>query len=101
MWSRLKSELDRAGRAAQQAIDESKIRLDMHRARANADKGAQRLGYAVFRARANGAEVNPDEYARLSSDLAAAEAEANRFETLLKEAEQRRSQKPSDAAPNP
>jgi len=101
MWSRLKSELDRAGRAAQQAIDESKIRLDMHRARANADKCAQRLGYAVFRARANGAEVNADEYARLSSDLAAAEAEVARFETLLKDAELRRSQKPSETPPNP
>ena len=102
MWSRLKSELDRAGRAAQQAIDESKIRLDMHRARGNADKCAQRLGYAVFHARAAGAEVAPDEYARLSSDLAAAEAEASRFETMLSEAEQRRSQKPaSDAPPTP
>jgi hypothetical protein len=99
MWSRLKSELDRAGRAAQQAIDESKIRLDMHRARSNADKCAQRLGYAVFRARAGGSEVAADEYARLSSDLAAAEAEATRFETLLKEAEQRRG--PKDSAESP
>ena len=102
MWSRLKSELDRAGRAAQQAIDESRIRLDMHRARANADKCAQRLGYAVYRARAAGSEMNVEEYARLSSDLAAAETEATRLETQLKEAEQRRSQKPpTDSSTNP
>jgi len=99
MWSRLKSELHRAGRAAQQAVDESKIRLDMHRARANADKCAQRLGYAVFRARTSGVEVSADEYARLSSDLAAAETEATRFETMLKEAEERRAEKPSTESP--
>jgi hypothetical protein len=90
VWNRLKTELDRAGRAAQQALDEGKIRLEMHRARSEADRHAQRLGYAVYRARATGSEVSAEEYARLSSDLAAAEAEVARFETQLKEAEQKR-----------
>jgi hypothetical protein len=91
VWNRLKSELDRAGRAAQAAIDEGKLRLDMHRARSAADRQAQLLGYAVYRARVEGRELSAEEYARLASDLAAAEAEAKRFETLLEEAEEKRS----------
>lgn len=103
IWNKLKTELDRAGRAAQQAIDEGKLRLDMHRARSSADRCAQRLGYAVFRARAEGRELPAEEYARLASDLAAAEAEAKRFETLLQEAEQRRtgSARADDSQPPP
>ena len=91
VWSRLRAELDRAGRAAQQALDEGKIRLDIHRARSVADQCAQRLGYAVYRARMSGAEVVAEEYARLASDLTAAEGEVSRLTALLEQAEGRRS----------
>ena len=85
VWSKLKDELDRAGRAAQGAIDEGKIRLDAMRARQLADKAAQAIGYAVYRARKQGEEINPDTYARLSSTLAAHEAEVTQIETRLEE----------------
>ncbi len=100
IWSRLKTELDRAGRAAQQALDEGKIRLDMHRARAAADTCAQRLGYAVFHARQAGSDLAPDEYQRLSSDLVTAEAEVERHRTLLDLAVERRRGAAADAPPN-
>jgi regulator of protease activity HflC (stomatin/prohibitin superfamily) len=99
VWNRLRAELDRAGRAAQQALDEGKIRLDIHRARSAADKCAQRLGYAVHRARMSGVELPAEEYARLSSDLTAAEGEVAGLTALLEQAELRRSGKkePADA----
>ncbi|HSJ63821.1 MAG TPA: hypothetical protein VK922_07930 [Gemmatimonadaceae bacterium] len=85
VWSKLKEELDRAGRAAQGALDEGKVRLDALRARQLADKAAQALGYAVYRARQQGEDVNPDTYARLSSTLAAHEAEITQIEARLEE----------------
>ncbi len=91
---RLRSELDRAGRVAQDALDEGRLRLELFRARQAADRSAQRLGYAIFRARRAGEEVTPDQYAVLATDLTAAEAEVSRYETLLAEA-QRRRQNPS------
>lgn len=90
LWDKLKTELDRAGRAAQQALDEGKTRLDAHRARAAADKCAQRLGYAVYRARAAGGEIAPDEYRRLAADLSAAEAEVDQVEKQMSEATAKR-----------
>jgi len=101
VWNRLRAELDRAGRAAQQAIDEGKIRLDIHRARSVADKCAQRLGYAVHRARMSGTELPAEEYARLSSDLTAADGEVARLTGVLEQAELRRAGKqnpPSDSS---
>lgn len=80
IWNKLKNELDRAGHAAQGAIDEGRTRLDAFRARQLADKAAQALGYAVYRARQKGGEIDADSYARLSSTLASHEAEAARLE---------------------
>lgn len=85
IWDKLKTELDRAGKAAQSALDEGKIRLEAFRVRQLADKAAQALGYAVYRARQSGQELDPDTYARLSSTLAAHEAEAARLEQQLRE----------------
>lgn len=90
MWHKLKNELNRAGRAAQEAIDEGKLRLDLLRSRQTMDKAAQKLGYAVYRARKVGSDVPADEYARIASDVANAEAEVERLETLLREAASRR-----------
>ncbi|MHB1222447.1 MAG: hypothetical protein ACYC2G_00155 [Gemmatimonadaceae bacterium] len=81
LWDKLKTELDRAGRAAQTAIDEGKVRLDVMRARQLADKAAETLGYAVFNARRGGGELDADSYARLSSTLAAHMAEVERLES--------------------
>ena len=50
IWDKLKTELDRAGKAAQTALDEGKMRLEAFRVRQLADKAAQALGYAVYRA---------------------------------------------------
>lgn len=61
LWNKLRTELDRAGRAAQGAIDEGKLRLEIFRARQLVDRAAQSLGYAVYRSR-TGLET-PDDHA--------------------------------------
>jgi hypothetical protein len=99
LWDRLRQELDRAGRTAADAVDEGRLRLDLYRARQNADRFAQKLGYAVFRARAGGGEISTDEYTALANDLRAAEAEVTRYETLVEEAATRR--KGTASQPNP
>jgi hypothetical protein len=80
LWDKLKNELDRAGKAAAQAIDEGKGRLDAFRARQLADKAAESLGYAVFRAREAGQDLDSDTYARLATSLREREAEVKRLE---------------------
>jgi len=90
IWDKLKTELDRAGRAAQQALDEGRTRLDAHRARAAADRCAQRLGYSIYRARKTGGDIAIEEYQRLAADLAAAEAEVDRVEKLMTDAAAKR-----------
>lgn len=82
LFDKLKEELDRAGKAAQGAFDEGKIRLEAFRTRQLADKAAQALGYAVFRAKQSGSE-DADTYARLSATLARHDAEAARYEAEL------------------
>ena len=83
LWNRLRQELDRAGRVAQNAFDEGRLRLDLHRARQSADRFAQRLGYALYRARTSGGDLSAEEYAAHAANIAAAEAEIARFETLI------------------
>jgi hypothetical protein len=99
LWNKLKDELNRAGRAAQEAIDEGKLRLDMMRSRQAMDRAAQKLGYSVYRARKLGGDIPTDEYARLSADVANAEAEVERYETILREAAARRTGPAADAPP--
>jgi hypothetical protein len=86
IWDRLKSELDRAGRAAQGALDEGRIQLEAFRAKQRMDKAAQALGYAVYRAKSAGTDVDPDSYARLAGELTAAEAEHAKLEEDLRAA---------------
>jgi hypothetical protein len=83
LFDKLKEELDRAGKAAQGAFDEGKIRLEAFRTRQLADKAAQALGYAVFRAKQGGSEIDADTYARLSATLATHDAEAAKYESEL------------------
>ena len=102
LWDKLKQELDRAGHAAQEAIDEGRVRLDVLRARKLADKAAQGIGYALYRARQRGQDLDPETYAQLSSALAAHEAEAARLEERLESwARARRSRRAHDASPPP
>lgn len=93
---KLKEELDRAGKAAQGAFDEGKSRLEAFRTRQLADKAAQALGYAVFRAKQSGSDVDTDTYDRLSSTLATHDAEAARYEA---EIEARRKESAADDMP--
>jgi hypothetical protein len=85
LLDKLKEELDKAGRAAQGALDEGKIRLEAFRTRQLADKAAQALGYAVFRARQSGGDVDSDTYTRLSATLATHDAEAAKYEGQLED----------------
>ncbi len=90
LWDRLRDELDRAGRVAQSAFDEGRVRLDLARARQSADRFAQRLGYAVHRAKQAGTELSPDEFAAHAANITAAEAEVARLQTLANEASRKR-----------
>jgi hypothetical protein len=85
VWTKLRTELDRAGRVAQNAFDEGRLRLEALRARQLADRAAQALGYAVYRARVEGREIEAELYASLSATLAAHEAEAASLEVKLGE----------------
>jgi hypothetical protein len=85
IWDKLKTELDRAGKAAQSALDEGKVRLEAFRTRQLADKAAQAFGYAVYRAKQSGADLDPETYARLTATLATHEAEAARLEQQLRD----------------
>ena len=96
IWDKLKTELDRAGKAAQNALDEGKIRLEAFRTRQLADKAAQALGYAVYRAKQSGNELDAETYARLSATLATHETEAARLEQQLRDIGA--SSKPGDKA---
>ena len=85
IWDKLKTELDRAGKAAQSALDEGKVRLEAFRTRQLADKAAQAFGYAVYRAKQSGTDLDPETYARLTATLATHEAEAARLEQQLRD----------------
>jgi hypothetical protein len=85
LWNKLKTELDRAGRAAQDALDEGKLRLEAFRARQLADKAAQALGYAVFRAKQAGQDPDWDGLNRLVTALAEREAEVKRLEDQMRQ----------------
>lgn len=82
---KLRDELDRAGKAAQGALDEGKTRLEAFRTRQLADKAAQALGYAVFRAKQSGGEIDADTYSRLAATLATHDADAARYEEDLEQ----------------
>jgi hypothetical protein len=102
LWDKLKTELDRAGKVAQGALDEGKVRLEAFRVRQLADKAAQALGYAIYRARLMNQELDADAYARLTSTLASHEAEANRYEAQLAEfAEKRKASGSGSTTPPP
>jgi len=97
---KLREELDRAGKAAQGALDEGKTRLEAFRTRQLADKAAQALGYAVFRAKQSGGEIDADSYTRLAATLATHDAEASRYEQEIEQKRREaRAETPADTAP--
>jgi hypothetical protein len=104
IWDKLKTELDRAGKAAQNALDEGKVRLEAFRTRQLADKAAQALGYAVYRAKQSGTDLDPETYARLSATLATHETEATRLEQQLRDLgpeKTEKAEKTDKASPEP
>ena len=97
VWDNLKRELDtagkglqdvleKAGKATQGAIEEGKVRVDAFRERQLADRAAQALGYAIFRAEQSGTQLDSDTKARLTATLSEREAEAGRLESQLNRA---------------
>ena len=101
IWDKVKQGIDKAGKAAQDVFDEGKLRIDAYRAREQADKAAEALGYAVFRAWENNAELDADARERLAGALRTRENEARKLETELAEAKANE-EKPagqSEAAP--
>ncbi len=83
LWDKLSTELRSAGKAAQGAIDEGKVRLEIFRVRQLADKAAQALGYAMHKARKEGRELDADTLSRLEATLTEHETEATRLENEL------------------
>jgi hypothetical protein len=83
LLDRLKQELDRAGKAAQDAFDDGKTRLEAFRNRQLADKAAQSLGYAVYRAKKSGRDLDAATFDRLSATLETHDAEAARLEAEI------------------
>jgi hypothetical protein len=86
IWNTLKRELDKAGQAAQGALDEGKLRLEAHRAKQRAEAAAASLGFAVYRARKEGGELEPERYRVLAETIAQAEADMARLETEIEAA---------------
>ena len=78
LLDKLRQELDRAGRSAQRAFDEGRLRLELYRARQSVDRFAQRFGYAVYRAKKGGTDLPPEEYTSHLNNLTAAVREGGR-----------------------
>jgi hypothetical protein len=101
IWDKVRRELDdaarvtqdalqKAGKVAQEAVDEGRLRLDAFRARQTADRDAQAFGYAVFRARKAGTELDVPTMNRLYNALASHDAEAAQLEAELSALKNRR-----------
>ena len=85
LWERVRSELEQAGRVAQGAIDEGRLRLEIFRARKRADRAAQQLGWLYYRARAGGTEPDAEQIAKIAGEIAVHDAEAKRLEEQIAE----------------
>ena len=83
LLDKLKQELDRAGKVAQDAFDDGKSRLEAFRTRQLADKAAQALGYAVYRARKGGGDLDAATYERLRATLETHDSDAARLEAEI------------------
>lgn len=89
IWNKLRSELDRAGRAAHEAFDEGKLRLDVFRARQLVDRAAQALGYAVYRSRTGLESIDEAALSRLTDAVQEREREVAVIEERIRQASKR------------
>jgi hypothetical protein len=101
LWDKVKQGIDKAGKAAQDVFDEGKLRVDAYRVREQADKAAEALGYAVFRAIEAGGELEADARSRLMDALRQKDNEARRLETDLANAKAAASAGTSPGSPPP
>jgi hypothetical protein len=101
LWEKVQREIDRAGSAAKDALDEGKIRIEIFRVRQQADKAAQALGYAIHRAKRDGKELEADVRDRLEKTLADHEVEAKKLEEELAKVLATSKDSKGDAAPAP
>lgn len=99
IWDKVQGELNRAGKAAQDALDEGRLRLEIFRVRQLADKAAQALGYAVYRAKEKGEDIEPATWDRLAATLREHEAEASRLDAELQKVKSPSSDGAADSAP--
>lgn len=100
IWDKLKDGIDKASKVAQDAVDEGKVRMDARRARQSADKAAESLGYAVFRAWERGKELEAESMDRLARALRDHEQEATRLEQSIDEAAEWRKRQAGAAEPD-
>jgi hypothetical protein len=83
IWDKVREGIDKAGKAAQDAFDDGKTRIDAYRAREQADKAAETFGYAVFRAAEEGRELEDAARQSLMQTLRDRDAEARRLEAVI------------------
>jgi hypothetical protein len=86
LWDKVKQGIDKAGKAAQDVFDEGKLRIEAYRAREQADKAAEALGYAIFRAQEAGGALDADAQARLVAALRERDEAARKLEKELADA---------------
>lgn len=98
VWDKFQKELDRAGEAAKDVLDEGKLRIELYRVRQLADRAAEALGYAVHRAKRDGKELEAETMARLDSALGVHETDALRIEAELERLRQKESAEPAASA---
>ena len=97
LWNRVRTELEEAGRLAQGALDEGRLRLEAYRERKRADRIAQQLGWVYYRANVAQTTADAVEVTRLTDEMARHENEARRLEEQIAGIE--RSRTPGDAPP--
>jgi hypothetical protein len=100
LWDKLRTELDRAGKAAQHAVDEGKLRLEAMRARQFADKAAQALGYAMHRDAAGLQALDSPTRERLVKAVSDRLDDVAKLEDRLR-GENAAPETPSEAPPSP
>lgn len=83
LWNKVQAELGKAGKVARAVVDEGKLRLDAYRSREQADKAAEALGYALFRAEDAGGALDPELRDRLMRTLRERDLEARRLEAQV------------------
>jgi hypothetical protein len=101
LWNKVQAELDKAGKVARAVVDEGKLRLDAYRGREQADKAAEALGYAVFRAEEAGGTLDPAVREQLMNTLRDRDAEARRLEAQVADLRATASSKPAAPSSSP